>query len=143
MIIREATIFDWEEMWVLLSEMGKTDNKEKTKQRFLTMINVKEHFIPVAINKGNIVGYGWVQDYGFHLRMGKKTCRLNDLFVLPEYRNSGIAKNIFLSIKNWAKGNETAWLQWNSSPSAVQFYKKLGYSPLIEEDDFPSFEIEF
>lgn len=143
MVIREATMNDWEDIWVLLSLMGKTDNEEKTKQRFLTMLNVNEHFLSVAIMNGKVVGYGWAQDYGFHLRMGKKTIRMNDLFVHPEYRKLGVAKNIFLSIKNWAKANETTWLQWNSSPSAVEFYKKLGCDPLIEVDDFPSFEIEF
>lgn len=64
MAIREASINDWEDIWVLLSLMGKTDNEEKTKQRFLTMINTSEHFIPVAIMNGKVVGYGWAQDYG-------------------------------------------------------------------------------
>ncbi|QED47180.1 GNAT family N-acetyltransferase [Cytobacillus dafuensis] len=143
MEIRKACSSDWSELWYLLFSMGKTDSEHNTKQRFLNMLDNPQHYIPVAIIEKRIVGYGWLQDYGFHLRMGKKTSRMNDLFVLPEYRKIGIASNIFKAIQEWAIENETSWLQWNSSPNAVQFYQKLGLSPLIEEDDYPFFEIEF
>lgn len=143
MKIRAAELEDWSMIWELFFLMGKTDSQEKVKERFEVMINSEQHYIPVAILGKKLVGYGWVQDYGFHLRAGKKITRLNDLFVLKEYRNMGVARNLFFSIKDWAKQNETTWLQWNSSPSAVQFYQRLGLNPLAEDDDCPFFEIEF
>lgn len=89
MEIRAAKIEDWNMVWELFFLMGKTDGQEKVKERFTTMINSEQHYIPVSILEQKIVGYAWVQDYGFHLRAGKKTSRLNDLLVLKEYRNRG------------------------------------------------------
>ncbi|MHC0039125.1 GNAT family N-acetyltransferase [Pseudoneobacillus sp. C159] len=143
MEIRKASGDDWNELWELLYLMGKTDNEDNVKLRFLNMFDDKQHFIPVAVLDGKLVGYGWVQDYGFHLRSGKKISRMNDLFVHPEHRRSGVATALFLAIKEWAKANRTNWLQWNSSPSAVGFYQCLDLSPLVEEDNYPFFEVEF
>jgi GNAT superfamily N-acetyltransferase len=143
MEIRKAVAADWDELWELLFLMGKTDNEENTKLRFLKMFHQEHHYLPVAIVDGKIVGYGWVQDYGFHLRTGKKISRMNDLFVHPEQRRLGVASALFLAIENWAKTNGTSWLQWNSSPKAIEFYQSLGLSPLVEEDHYPFFEVEF
>jgi GNAT superfamily N-acetyltransferase len=144
MEIRIATETDWEEFWFLLGLMGKRDeNEELAIQRFRNILNNSDHFVAVAVKNNTLIGYGWVQDYGFHLRTGKKTSRMHDLFVHPDFRNQGVAKQLLLTIEFWAKNNETNWLQWNSSPSAVDFYKKIGLSPIEEENDYPLFEIEF
>ncbi|MUK90755.1 GNAT family N-acetyltransferase [Ornithinibacillus sp. L9] len=141
--VRKSIPNDWERLWPLLSSMGKSDNKKDTYNRFLHMVNDEHHFIAVGVKNEKMVGYGWIQDYGFHLRMGKKTTRLHDLYVLPEYRNEGVASELFLFLKDWASKNCTTWLQWNASPSAVDFYKKLGVEPEENEDEYPFFEIEF
>jgi GNAT superfamily N-acetyltransferase len=144
MEIRIAEANDWDGFWVLLGLMGKRDeNGEIAKQRFVNILSCTNHFIPVAVNNDTLIGYGWVQDYGFHLRTGKKTSRMHDVFVHPDYRNQGVAKALLSTIESWAKQNETSWLQWNSSPSAINFYKKIGHSPIEEENDYPLFEIEF
>ncbi|WP_142383394.1 GNAT family N-acetyltransferase [Bacillus sp. V3-13] len=57
------------------------------------------YFIPVAIVNHKAVGYGWIQDYGPHLRTGRKIHRFHDLFVLDEYRNKGIGALLFQIIK--------------------------------------------
>jgi GNAT superfamily N-acetyltransferase len=144
MEIRIAEANDWDGFWVLLGLMGKRDENEViAKQRFLNLLESTNHFIPVAVEKDTLIGYGWVQDYGFHLRTGKKTSRMHDLFVHPDYRNQGVAKALLSTIEFWANQNGTSWLQWNSSPSAVDFYKKIGLASLEEENDYPFFEIEF
>ncbi|MEQ2528086.1 GNAT family N-acetyltransferase [Bacillaceae bacterium CLA-AA-H227] len=102
MEIRAAKLENWSMIWDLFFLMGKTDSQEKVKERFEAMINSEQHYIPVAILEQKVVGYGWVQDYGFHLRAGKKISRLNDLFVLPDHRNMGVARKLFFSIKDWA-----------------------------------------
>lgn len=141
--IRHARKEDFGKLWECLFLMGKTDSKEKAEIRFEQKLLSDEHFIPVAIMNEVIVGYAWAQDYGYHLRTGKKTSRLHDLFVHPAWRHQSVAANLFGEVKKWARNNETSWLQWNSSPGATEFYQRLGLKPLETEADYPEFEIEF
>jgi GNAT superfamily N-acetyltransferase len=142
--IRNAVKSDWENMWELLQLRGGTDSKELAESRFISMIQMDEHFIPIAIVEGKAVGYGWVQDYGCHLRTGTKLCRFHDLFVRQEYRKKGIASALFAEIQSWAKEKGATWLQWNANPTSTHFYKKLGFTPIPEEEEgFPFFEIKF
>lgn len=101
--IRNAVKSDWENMWELLQLRGGTDSKELAESRFISMLQKDEHFIPIAIVEGKAVGYGWVQDYGCHLRTGTKLCRFHDLFVRQEYREKGIASALFAEIQSGQK----------------------------------------
>ncbi|WP_096153567.1 MULTISPECIES: GNAT family N-acetyltransferase [Bacillus] len=140
---RRATLADWEELWPLLKEIGKTDSEENTKERFELIVTNTAYFLPVAIYDGKIVGYTWVQTYGPHLRSGEITSRIHDMFVLEPYRKSGVGKILMETIKDWAISTNTKWLQWNSSPKAVEFYKRLGLESIEEDPNYPLFEIEF
>jgi GNAT superfamily N-acetyltransferase len=141
--VRRAVTEDWDFLWSLLYKMGKTDSEQEVKSRFGKILDLQEQYIPVAIHSNKIVGYAWAQDYGFHLRSGQKIIRMNDLFTEPDYRNLGVGKSLLDAIRQWAIQRKASWLQWNSSPKAVGFYKRIGIEPLLEEDDFPFFEIEF
>jgi GNAT superfamily N-acetyltransferase len=102
------------------------------------------HFLPLAIVGNKAVGYGWVQDYGPHLRSGQKLHRFHDLFVLEEHRHHGIAALLFESIRQWSEENGASWLQWNANPTSSSFYKRLGFTSTPEEDEgFPFYEIVF
>jgi GNAT superfamily N-acetyltransferase len=140
--VRKATIHDWNFLWSLLYKMGKTDSEQEVKERYLKIIESQEHYIPVALNGNKIIAYAWAQDYGFHLRSGKKIIRMNDLFTDPEYRNLGAARCLIDALKIWSIERKASWLQWNSSPKAIDFYNRIGIEPLLEEDDYPFFEID-
>lgn len=143
-IVRSAEKRDWESVWHLLESRGATDNKEKAQDRFYSLVQNRDHFLPVAFDHKQAIGYGWVQDYGLHLRTGKKLCRFHDLFVLTEHRNKGVAAKIFDRVKSWAEESGASWLQWNANPTSSSFYEKLGYTPIPEEEEgFPFFEITF
>lgn len=67
--------------------------------------------------------------FNYSTFLGKKGLYLEDLFVLPEYRNNGIGKKMLkhlaqVAIKNDCGRFEWAVLDWNKS--AIEFYKKLG-----------------
>ena len=143
MEVRHAKESDWLMVKDLLLLMGDMDDAEAAKERFLSCIDNEQHFIPVAVTTKTVVGYGWAQDCGFHLRTGEKTSKLHDLFVHPEYRHNGIATSLFSAIKEWADNNETSGLQWNASPSATKFYKKAGINPLMEEEYYRAFELKY
>jgi GNAT superfamily N-acetyltransferase len=78
------------------------------------------------------------------LRLGEATARLNDLFVLPEYRKQGIAKELLESFIAWAKTNNVKYLQWQANKTSTAFYEPLGYVSIPDPDpEHPFFEIEF
>ena len=140
---RTATLADWEELWPLFKEMGKIDSEENTKIRFELIVTNPTFFLPVALYDDKIVGYAWVQNFGSHLRSGKITSRIHDMFVLEHHRKSGAGKVLMYAVKDWAISTNTSWLQWNSSPKAVEFYKSFNLEPIEEDPNYPLFEIEF
>ncbi|MDM5155063.1 GNAT family N-acetyltransferase [Bacillus sp. DX1.1] len=143
-VIRQATEQDWQTLWYLLQTRSGTDGKERAQQRFLSIIKNPDHFLPVAFVNDKVAGYGWIQNYGPHLRSGKSIHRFHDLFVLKDFRNKGIAAALFQQIKLWSEQTGAAWLQWNANPTSASFYEKLGYHSIPEEEKgFPFFEIEF
>ena len=143
-IVRKAEETDWKPFWDLLHARGAADDEVSAKQRFITYISRPDHFLPIALLEDRTVGYGWAQDYGPHLRTGKRLHRFHDLFVLEEFRKKGIAAAIFHEIQEWSMMNGAAWLQWNANPSSTSFYKRLGFEPIPEEEEgFPFFEIDF
>jgi GNAT superfamily N-acetyltransferase len=143
LVIRHVTDEDIEGIWPII--MGNSDNN---KEAFISRVKQKKllenHYIPVAIFDYEVVGYGWVHDYGQHLRVGHRTARLNDLFVHEEFRNRGIGREIFLSVDQWCKNRNVKWLQWQSSEKATSFYERLGHKgERCPDPDHPFFEIEY
>ncbi|WP_251572044.1 GNAT family N-acetyltransferase [Paenibacillus sp. MER TA 81-3] len=142
--IRAAAESEWDQVWNLLERRGATDAKELAESRFLSIFQNRQHYLPIAAVDQKLVGYGWVQNYGPHLRSGQQLFRLHDLFVLEPYRKNRIAAALFESMKEWSQHNGASWLQWNANPTSTSFYMRLGYQPIPEEDEgFPFFEIEF
>lgn len=77
--------------------------------------------------------------YNFSTFIGKKGLYLEDLFVLPELRGSGIGKKMLIYlIKKSVEENcgrmEWAVLDWNEP--AIKFYKSLGAKPMDEWTTF-------
>ena len=58
---------------------------------------------------------------------------IEDLFVFPEYRSSGVGKKLFDFIKHYAQtqgANKVEWYVNNANPGAIDFYKKIGAKAL-------------
>jgi GNAT superfamily N-acetyltransferase len=89
-VVRDAIELDWPELWPLLAAMGKVGPPDGVATRFRLALDAADQLLCVAIRDEHVVGYAWAQDRGAHLRSGRRTVRLNDLFVLPECRRSGV-----------------------------------------------------
>lgn len=77
----------------------------------------------VAEKKGEIIGV---------IAIGRK---LSTFFVLPGQQRSGLGKRLLsIAVKDWAAKTSEAVLSVNSSPNAVEAYKKLGFVPAGKED---------
>jgi len=143
--IRRATSADWDAVWPLLHGMGKVAGPEDAaRQRFGRILRSHDHYLVVAVYDNVVVGYGWAQDYGAHLRTGDRTARLHDLFVRPERRGHGIGAAIFCAVREWARQKGVRYLEWQASLSAVPFYERLGYTgDPCPQPEYPYFEIDF
>jgi GNAT superfamily N-acetyltransferase len=141
---RKAMVEDWQHFHALLTGMGSARNLGISHTLFKQYIKNSHHTIIVAEHQRDLLGYAWAQSYGPHLRSGDITARLNDLFVLPDYRHQGIAKGLLESVIDWAKTSGVKYLQWQASKTSASFYEKLGHVAIPDPDpEHPFFEIEF
>ncbi len=135
---------DWIVLWPILLERGSDPEELLVKARFDRLLRQPEHCLMVALINNKLVGYAWAQNYGAHLRTGKITARLHDLFVLESHRRKGLGTLLFHAVADWVKKQGVTWLQWESNYSGVPFYKKLGYKgDPCPNPQTPFFQIEF
>ncbi|EFH87927.1 GNAT family N-acetyltransferase [Ktedonobacter racemifer] len=140
--VRHAQPEDWQHILPLLKR--KIDSEQEVKRRFEDFIRRSDHYLPVAFIDARLVGYGWVQNYGAHLRAGFQTARLHDLFVHPEYQKQGVGAALFNSCKEWAQQTGVRYLEWQANQSSLGFYQRLGYiGDPCPQPDYPFFEIDF
>ncbi|GHO41977.1 GNAT family N-acetyltransferase [Ktedonospora formicarum] len=140
--VRHAQPEDWQNILPLL--MRNSDSEKEVKRRFEEYCRRSDHHLPVAFVDDHLVGYGWVQNYGAHLRAGFQSARLHDLFVLPEYQKQGVGAVLFSSCKAWAQQAGVRYLEWQANQSSLGFYQRLGYTgDPCPQPDYPFFEIDF
>lgn len=94
-------------------------------------LDKKDACIIVAKNKNNdIIGYG----FGLIMNYGNvyynKVAQLDAVFIKPEYRNNGIAKNIIQYFTKWAKDNEVLYIELkvcNNNKNAINLYESQDF----------------
>ena len=92
------------------TEMYKKENIE---EKWL-----KDYVIIAKINN-KIIGVGRAKKGGW----------ITHCYVDKEYMGKGIGSNLMNELENWIKLTKDDKILLNSSPSALQFYKKRGYKP--------------
>ncbi|WP_158593259.1 GNAT family N-acetyltransferase [Planomicrobium sp. Y74] len=142
MEIRRIQKDEFQNAAILLRGIGKVE-EEGFHQRFIDIVENTDYLFIGAIHEEQIIGYALAQDYDIHLRLGKKICRLHDLYVLPEYRRTGIARKLMDATAEWCESVGASWLQWNASKQSIEFYEKIGSERLTYDEDKPEFELEF
>jgi len=99
--------------------------------------NKEKGKIFIAKVDGKTVGYisGWVKLIKkFEYQTGGPTVNgmFDNIYVLPEYRNQGIAKALINKLEKYFKENncELIWLNvFSKNEKAVKMYYDLGYTP--------------
>ncbi len=73
--------------------------------------------------------------YTFSTFTGRRGMYLEDLFVLPAYRNQGIGKRIFQDLARRAQAMGCPRIEWSvldwNAPS-IAFYRSIGATPMDE-----------
>ncbi|KAF5287089.1 hypothetical protein FQA39_LY16074 [Lamprigera yunnana] len=89
----------------------------------------------VAELKERIVGYA-MYFTSYSSRVGKSTY-LEDIFIDPNYRGTGLGKKLFATVareaqKNSSRRVDLVCLSWNN---AMEFYQKIGMKNLTQCED--------
>ena len=82
---------------------------------------IKEREIYIITEKDKIIATGGLED--------NYICTV---FVHPDYRGKGIGKIIMNYLENKIKDKGHSYSELNSGPTALTFYKKLGYKKIKE-----------
>lgn len=79
---------------------------------------------------------GAFASYSFSIENEKKFVKLHKLYVLPQLHKSGIGRNLIEYIEKEIKneGYDSLRLNVNRNNIAIEFYKKIGFAVIKEED---------
>ena len=137
--IKEAIKDDIEEINNLLTDLIQDErqydeniNKNyAVKNYYEQFFYKKDYCIIVAKDKSdNILGYG----FGFIIDYGNvynnKFAQLDALYIKPEHRKKGIARQIIQYFTKWSKNNKVSYIQLkvcNNNNKAIGLYEKEGF----------------
>jgi len=134
LIIKKAEIGD---IPIILEFINKLAKYEKLSHEVTANNNkLKESLFSGNTNVFSIIGYldnkpvaFAIYFYNYSTFLGQKGLYLEDLFVLPKFRNNGVGKKMLKYLANIALENNCARFEWavlDWNEPAIQFYKKLG-----------------
>jgi len=113
----------------------------KNKEYFKNSIKGKDSLALVVLDKGKIIGYliGNIKK-AKNYRNIKKIAELDNMFILPDYRNKGIGSLLCKRFLDWVKSRDVKRVRVvvsEKNKGAINCYKKCGFSEynLILEQD--------
>jgi GNAT superfamily N-acetyltransferase len=145
MPVRRLTPSDWPALWPLLQGFGTSLPEEEAQEVYGELLVDPRWAILGFVSEDGLVGYAAVQNYGPHLRAGRRhQGRLHDLYVAPGVRRTGVGRELVAAVVEWAAG-EVRWLEWQAHHErAAPFYERLGYrGAACPQPEYPTFEIDF
>lgn len=139
-LIKEAIKEDIKEINNLLTDLIQDErqydeniNKNYVvKDYYEQFLEKKDSCIIVAKDEhNNILGYGFgfIMDYGNVY--DNKVAQLDAVYIKPEHRKKGIARQIIQYFTEWSKNNKVSYIELkvcNNNNKAIELYEKEGFS---------------
>ena len=137
--IKEAIKDDIKEINNLLTDLiqderqyDKNINKSYiVKNYYEQFFEKKDSCIIVAKDESNNIlgyGFGFIMDYGDVY--DNKIAQLDAVYIKPEYRKRGIARQIIQYFTEWSKRNKVSYIELkvcNNNKKALELYEKEGF----------------
>ena len=99
------------------------DNYDKS--HIKNLIKGSFAFAVVIDNKKNqTIGMGRI------LSDGISDAYIQDLVILPEYRNKGIGKQLVEKLLGYCRSKNIKWIALIAEPEQDEFYSKIGFKPM-------------
>lgn len=131
MIIRNAITEDYEKLMKLYNLFVGSDRYSKhNNDAFLRVLKNPNNFLFVAEENGLLIGFASfsIRDV---IRYPKKIAELDELFVLENFRKSGVGKQLIIKAEEKARKLDCYRMFIESHydhKTAHQFYEALGYT---------------
>jgi len=102
-----------------------------SREAIAEQMSTKGHQFLLALDDNAAVGFA-----SYELNYSSETTKIHKLYVLPETHGKGIGRALINEIENAAKANadRTLLLNVNRFNPAVNFYSKVGFINVGEED---------
>lgn len=134
--IRVATTADIQAVLPLVdgyyasSPVPHVPDHDKLIQHLTTLIQPDNHFggLLVAVHDEDLVGFAFLY-YRFDKRALMPVVDLNDLYVAPNARRLGIARQLMAATFEWAKehgANQVTWMTRTTNVNAQHLYDQVG-----------------
>lgn len=138
--IKEAIKDDIKEINNLLTNLIQDERQyDKNINKNYIVKNYYEHFLKkknsciiVAKDENNNIlgyGFGFIMDYGNVY--DNKVAQLDAVYIKPEHRKKGIARQIIQYFTEWSKNNKVSYIELkvcNNNNKAMKLYEKEGFT---------------
>lgn len=139
--IRFATAADSAQIFFLIQSLAKFEklshevsaSESQLKQNLFDLESPAEVLI-AETNEGKAIGFA-LFFHTFSTFLGKKGLYLEDLFVIPEFRSSGIGMALLSQLAKIALQRNCGRMEWsvlNWNQKAIELYLRLGSKPMNE-----------
>jgi diamine N-acetyltransferase len=153
--IRKAIVSDLESLTPLLKELDafhvelmpenfkSFDGPVRPRELLAQKVTSSDKVLFIALQGTKIAGFVDVQKSSnppYPMFVQKEFALVDNLYVSPEFRGTGLAHALFEKAKEWTKEHGLKSLQlkvYNKNEGAIRFYEKEGLIPLST-----TFEIE-
>lgn len=128
--IRTAKPDDFESVYLFVCELqGKKFDKATLKRLYLENLSQKDNFYLVALQNELLIGY-----ISCHIQIllhhAGKVAEIQEMFVLPNYRNHGVGRQLIEEIKRLTKKEGVLQLEVTTRAireKAIAFYKREAF----------------
>lgn len=116
--------WDEEEIAALYKAGGWWKEEYKTEDLRLLIRGSFAFAVATDVQTGRAIGMGRI------IADGVSDGYIQDLVVLPQYRKSGVGKQIVTSLVNRCLQSGITWIALIAEPDTEQFYMPLGFHPM-------------
>ena len=135
--IREITVFDYKDIFLLNQELGYEYELEKVKKRIEYIVENSKDIILIAEQNDELIGY--IHGSPYELLYSDSLINILGFIVKEEFRNTGIGSILINKLECLVKANGYSGIRLVSGSdrlNAHKFYEHHGYSYRKDQKNF-------